>query len=237
VPFLFYRLLPRFLRVVFRLRAENGRSGSHERRSSARSLGGGPVPACRLSQNLPHFALPATLGRCAPANATSAWTACASLAFSMRVRRVQSCHRASHAATSMSPLAQVLTPGWRHRAEDCDGHPVVVRLPGSHRSLRNGRHLAEESSGQSCPPTRKAPRGGLAKRTFHSGADSGFNSLLSLTALCFRADPLCFRSDLSRVAAFRAGTPDALRVRRPFAFATGKKPTHGRASWPQDGGT
>jgi len=48
---------------------------------------------------------------------------------SMRVRRVASCHRLRHAATSMSRLLMNHWPGWRHRAEDCGTTPVVASAP------------------------------------------------------------------------------------------------------------
>jgi len=106
--FLFYRILALgSLRVVFRLRAENGPLRSR-RPVSARSLRCGLVFR-RFSSKGPsfHFAFPTSVAAPRRTRASGLGRLARSGLPIAAFRRVASCHRASHAAVqSMSPLAQ-----------------------------------------------------------------------------------------------------------------------------------
>jgi len=96
-----------------------------------------------------------TLGRCAPANAASAWTA-ARLAFHGRVRGA-SCHRLSFMRRHpWSPLAQY-SIRWRASGRNCDDILSSLRSPKfTSRSYEWSASRPKELWRASCPPTKKA---------------------------------------------------------------------------------
>ena len=89
-----------------------------------------------------------------------------------RVRRVASCHRALSCGDIHVAACSVITPGWRHRAEDSDDILSSLRS-----TVHNQRGAWSASSRRewraSCPPTKKAISRWPRKASFYSGASGG----------------------------------------------------------------
>jgi len=83
-----------------------------------------------------------------------------------RVRRVASCHRALSCGDIHVAACSVITPGWRHRAEDCDDILSSLRSPRFTTEATHGRHPAEEHGGHPAHQWKRPPCGGLVKRRF-----------------------------------------------------------------------